>query len=62
MVLRKVREVRIKNSDVEGLDCQGLRGGLMSKSKSAQGIIETAVGEVNSGINKRFFTASLISF
>lgn len=62
-VARRTREVSVKSSDVEGLDCQGLREGLMN-SKSAQRVMETTVREVNSRINKRnkrSFTLSLIT-
>lgn len=52
----------IKDSEAEGLAYQGLRGVPMSNSKSANGIVETAVREFNSGISKRFFTLSLIGF
>lgn len=63
-VARRIGEVSVKSSDAEGLDCHGLREGLMN-SESAQRVMETTVREVNSRIhkrNKRSFTLSLITF
>ena len=60
-IARRIREVSVKNSDVEGLDGQELGGGLMN-TRSAQRVIETTVREVNSRISKRSFTLSLITF
>lgn len=62
-VARRVREVSVKNSDVEGLDGQELRGGLMNTTtRSAYRVMETAVREVNSRVNKSSFTLSVITF
>lgn len=57
-----IREVSIKNSDVEGLKCQHFRRGLMDNNKSARGIMKTAVREVNSGINKDPLLCLLLLF